>query len=189
MLHIAARLHDIGKSRAVSGDHHKLSKNMILEFSIPELTEEDQLACSLIARYHTKALPDPSRHRHFASLHSDRQNLVEWLSGVLRVADGLDCAHSGVVGWLDCRIESGAINVNLKAAGEYRRQVERARQKQDLLVQKAGRPIQYLCDSRSFRRSSKDSGYESFRKSTVPSLIPFFPMGASSTRPGEVFRT
>ena len=189
LLHIAARLHDIGKSRVVSGDHHKRSRDMIMEFNIPELKEEEQLACSLIARYHTKALPNPSHHRQFASLNSDRQNLVEWLAGVLRVADGLDCAHSGVVGRLECEIEPGAIKVRLKATDECRRQVDRARQKQELLVQKAGRPIQYLCGSRSFRRYSEDGEYESFRKSSWPSQIPFFPMRNPSTRLKEVFRT
>ena len=171
LLHIAARLHDIGKSRVVSGDHHKLSRDMILEFNFPGLKEEDQLACSLIARYHTKALPNPSHHWHFASLNSDRQNLVEWLSGVLRVAGGLDCAHSGVVGGLECEIEPGAINVRLKAAGDCRRQVERARQKEDLLVQKAGRPIQYLCGSRSLRPYSEDSEYELFRRKDCSPLL------------------
>ena len=146
LLHIAARLHDIGKSRVVSGKHHKLSADMILELNIPGIREEDQLTCSLIARYHTKALPNPSHHRRFASLKSGRQDLVEWLSGVLRVADGLDYAHSGVVGLLECEIEPRAITVRLKTTGDCRRQVERARQKQELLVQKAGRPIQYRAD-------------------------------------------
>jgi len=145
LLHIAARLHDIGKSRVVSGKHHKVSRDMILELDIPELNKEDQLTCSLIARYHTKALPDPSYHRRFASLKSGRQDLVEWLSGVLRVADGLDHAHAGVVGELKCEIRPRAITVRLKTTGDCRRQVERARQKQELLVQKAGRPIEYLC--------------------------------------------
>jgi exopolyphosphatase/guanosine-5'-triphosphate,3'-diphosphate pyrophosphatase len=189
LLNIAARLHDIGKSRVVSGDHHKLSRDMILEFNLPGLKGEDQLACSLVARYHTKALPNPSHHRHFASLNSDRQNLVEWLSGILRVADGLDCAHVGVVGRLECEIESGAIKVSLKAAGDCRRQVERARQKQELLVKKAERPIQYLCGSRSFLRYSEDGEYESIRKSAWPSQTPFFPMRKPSTHLKEMFRT
>jgi exopolyphosphatase/guanosine-5'-triphosphate,3'-diphosphate pyrophosphatase len=189
LLQIAARLHDIGKSRVASGDHHKLSRDMILEFNFPGLREEDHLACSLIARYHTKALPNPSRHRQFASLNSDRQNLVEWLSGVLRVADGLDCAHSGVVSRLECEIEPGAIKVRLKATDDCRRQVERARQKQELLVQKAGRPIQYLCGSRSFRRFAEDGEYRSFGKGAWPSPIPFLPTAKASARPREVFGT
>jgi exopolyphosphatase/guanosine-5'-triphosphate,3'-diphosphate pyrophosphatase len=188
LLQIAARLHDIGKSRDVSGKHHKRSRDMILEFDIPALKEEDQLACSLIARYHTKSLPDPSQHRQFASLESDRQDLVEWLSGVLRVADGLDCAHSGVVGRLECEIEPWAINISLLASGDCRRQIERAREKEQLLVQKAGRPIQYLFGSSYFRRYSENDEHKSLRASAWQSLIPLFPTTKPSTRPGEVFR-
>ena len=145
LLHIAARLHDIGWSRVVSGRHHKLSGQMIQELSIPGLKEEDRYTCALIARYHTKALPNPSRHRRFASLNSSRRTLVEWLSGVLRVADGLDCAHSGVVGRLECEIKPKVITIRLEAAGDCRREIEGARKKEDLLVEKVGRPIRYLC--------------------------------------------
>jgi len=81
LLETAARLHDIGWSRVVSGKHHKLSRDMILELDIPGLDERDRLLCALIARYHTKALPDASRHRRFASLDRDRRDLVEWLAG------------------------------------------------------------------------------------------------------------
>ena len=97
LLEIAARLHDIGWSRAVSGKHHKLSRDLILELDIPGLDEQDRLVCALIARYHTKALPDASRHQRFASLDPDRRELVEWLAGMLRVADGLDCTHANNV--------------------------------------------------------------------------------------------
>src|SRR5512139_1495663 len=94
LLEIAGRLHDIGWSRVVSGKHHKLSRDMVLELDIPGLDERDRLVCALIARYHTKALPDASRHREFASLGSDGRELVEWLAGILRVSDGLDCNHA-----------------------------------------------------------------------------------------------
>src|SRR5512139_2829520 len=66
LLEIASRLHDIGWSRVVSGKHHKLSRDMILEFDITGLDKRDQLTCALIARYHTKAPPDASRHQQFA---------------------------------------------------------------------------------------------------------------------------
>ncbi|HSB35122.1 MAG TPA: HD domain-containing protein, partial [Nitrospirota bacterium] len=78
LLGIASRLHDIGWSRVVSGKHHKLSRDMILKLDIPGLDERDRLLCALVARYHTKALPDASRHRGFVSLDAERRELVEW---------------------------------------------------------------------------------------------------------------
>jgi hypothetical protein len=46
---------------------------MILELDIPGLDKREQGTCALIARYHTKAPPDASRHRGFASLETGRR--------------------------------------------------------------------------------------------------------------------
>ena len=145
LLEIAGRLHDIGWSRAVSGKHHKLSRDLILELPIPGLDKRDQLTCALIARYHTKAMPDASRHRRFASLDPDRRELVEWLAGMLRVADGLDCNHAKAVGRLRCEVRRKAIAIHLQSAGDCRTEMEGARQKHDLLEGKTGRSIEYRC--------------------------------------------
>ena len=145
LLEIASRLHDIGWSRVVTGKHHKLSRDLILELDLPGLDEQDRLLCALVARYHTKALPDASRHQQFASLDPDRRELVEWLAGMLRVADGLDCNHAGVVNQLGCDVGNKAITIRIQATGDCRTEVERARQKQDLLEGKTGRKIEYQC--------------------------------------------
>jgi exopolyphosphatase/pppGpp-phosphohydrolase len=145
LLEIASRLHDIGWSRVVSGKHHKLSRDLILELDIPGLDEQDRLLCALVARYHTKALPDASRHKQFGSLDSDRRERVEWLAGMLRVADGLDCNHASVVKRLGCRIGGRIITIRIQARGDCRTEIERARQKQDLLEKKTRRRIEYQC--------------------------------------------
>jgi len=145
LLEIAGRLHDIGWARVVSGKHHKMSRDMILERDIPGLDKRDQMTCALIARYHTKAPPDASRHRGFASLDAERRELVEWLAGMLRVADGLDCSHAKTVGRVACEVSRKAIAITLKSAGDCRTEIARARQKHDLLEGKTGRRIKYRC--------------------------------------------
>jgi len=145
LLEIGGRLHDVGWSRVVSGKHHKLSRDLILELDIPGLDERNRLLCALVARYHTKAMPDASRHRRFASLDPDRRELVEWLAGILRVADGLDCSHVRAIGQLACDVSDKEVVIRLKAAGDCRMEVEGARKKQDLLEQKTGRRIEYRC--------------------------------------------
>ena len=145
LLEIASRLHDIGWSRVVSGKHHKLSRDLILELDIPGLDKQDRLLCALVARYHTKALPDASRHRQFASLDPDRRVLVEWLAGMLRVADGLDCTHANAVNQLRCDVGNKAITIQIQATGNCRAEIERARQKQGLLEGKTGRRVDYRC--------------------------------------------
>jgi len=143
ILHIAARLHDIGWSRVVSGKHHKMSCRMILGLDIPGLEEADRLLCALIARYHTKAIPRAARHRRFASLDADRRELVEWLAGILRVADGLDRDHSGTVRRLGSEVGAKVVTLRLQATGSCREAVEGARKKEDLLVRKTSRTLQY----------------------------------------------
>jgi exopolyphosphatase/guanosine-5'-triphosphate,3'-diphosphate pyrophosphatase len=145
LLEIAGRLHDIGWSRVVSGKHHKLSRDMILELDIPGLDEQDRLLCALVARYHTKALPDTSRHRRFASLDRKRRDRVEWLAGILRVADGLDCTHAYAVQGLTCDVGRNVITVHLKTQRDCRMEIQGARKKEDLLSQKTGMKIDYRC--------------------------------------------
>lgn len=145
LLEIAGRLHDIGWSRVVSGKHHKLSSEMIRELDIPGLGNEERLMCALIARYHTKALPDSSRHGRFAQLDPDKRKLVEWLAGILRVADGLDCSHTSPVKRLSCTVGDKTVTIHLECSDGCRLEVERARQKQELLFKKADREIVYRC--------------------------------------------
>ncbi len=145
LLEIAGRLHDIGWSRVVSGKHHKLSRDLILELDIPGLGKQDRLLCALVARYHTKALPDASRHRQFASLDSNQRDLVEWLAAILRVADGLDRNHASVINQLKCDVGKKAVTVKIRAAGDCRTEIEGARRKQDLLEGKAERRVEYQC--------------------------------------------
>ena len=141
LLEIAGRLHDIGWSRVVSGKHHKLSRDMIQELDIPGIDEPDRLSCALVARYHTKGLPDASRHRRFASLNPGRRERIEWLAGILRVADALDCTHANVVRRLSCKADPEEITIHLEVTGDCRMELEGVRQKQDLLAGKVGRKI------------------------------------------------
>jgi len=145
LLEIASRLHDIGWSRVVSGKHHKMSARMICDLGIPELDEKDRQIVALIARYHTKAVPDSSRHRRFGSLRPDRRELVEWLAGMLRVADALDSRHANAVKKLACEISDELITMHLKVVGGCKAEIEEARRKGALLVRKAARRIRYQC--------------------------------------------
>jgi len=145
LLEIAGRLHDIGWSRYRNGKHHKQSFDMIQELDVPGLDRLDRLTCALVARYHRKSLPDAARHHRFASLDDRRQSVVEWLAGMLRVADGLDCTHAGLIKGLTGKLSNNSFHIHLEVKGDCRRELERALQKQDLLAKKAQRKIAYRC--------------------------------------------
>jgi exopolyphosphatase/guanosine-5'-triphosphate,3'-diphosphate pyrophosphatase len=145
LLEIAGRLHDIGWSQVVSGKHHKFSGRLILDLAIPRVDKQDHAVVSLIARYHSKAVPDPSRHRKFAALAAGDRERVEWLAGILRVADSFDTSHLRNVRELECAAGRKYITIRLGASGDCRAELERAREKEDLLERVAGRKIRYLC--------------------------------------------
>jgi exopolyphosphatase/guanosine-5'-triphosphate,3'-diphosphate pyrophosphatase len=145
LLRVAGLLHDIGwaKTTAGSGKHHKLSRKMILEADIPGLRGTDRTLCSLVARYHRKAEPDANRHSSFAALGKRERNSVEWLSAILRVADGLDRSHLGRIGTIECCVEKERVVLRLAAAGGCADEIGGAKRKDAMLARKAGRQLVY----------------------------------------------
>jgi exopolyphosphatase/guanosine-5'-triphosphate,3'-diphosphate pyrophosphatase len=145
LLEIASRMHDIRRSKTALKKHNKLSSNMILKLDIPGLEGSDKVATALVARYHTKALPNATKHPRFAALDTKNRNLVEWLAGILRVADALDSSHSAVIRRLRLQIDDDAVTVRLQTRGDCWDEIKRAQRKEDLLVKKSGRSMVYQC--------------------------------------------
>jgi exopolyphosphatase/guanosine-5'-triphosphate,3'-diphosphate pyrophosphatase len=56
-----------------------------------------------VARYHRRAFPRKS-HPNLATLSKDERRLIGRLSGILRVADGLDRTHSSAVAQVKPRV-------------------------------------------------------------------------------------
>lgn len=102
ILGTAALLHDIGHS--VDGArHHKHTYQLIREARLPGLDGQSQELVALVARYHRKAHPT-KKHAAFAALAREERQLVRWLAGILRVADGLDRSHSQAVFGVRCEV-------------------------------------------------------------------------------------
>jgi len=102
LLHYAAILHDIGYWDDYE-DHHKHAFRMIMESDLPALTPREKLVVANVARYHRSARPK-LKHKGFAALDSDDQEIVTKLAAILRFADGLDRGHVNAVEDLDCQI-------------------------------------------------------------------------------------
>ena len=145
LLKIAGFLHDIGYSQSDQRPHNKASRDMILEMEIPGISDTEKLTAALVARYHRGELPDASQHQHFASLSVGRRDTVEWLAGILRVADGLDCGHTDAVRKLAVEVSNSQLIFSLDAKKDCREQIKRAREKEELLVIKSGKEIKYYC--------------------------------------------
>lgn len=148
LLEVSAMLHDIGWSSigVESSGHHKLSGKLIRALDIPGLSKLDTSFCALIARYHTKAIPDALRHKRFALLNAKQRNTIEWLAGMLRVADAFDCRHLKNVRGIACAINGSTLKIRIECLNsDCLPEIGKAVEKQTLLVKKAGKNIEYIC--------------------------------------------
>jgi len=102
MLEVAAFLHDIGYVNGVKG-HNKTSQNIILKNGVEGFDNKELEIISCIARYHRGSKPNKKKHPIYSNLDKKQRKLVKRLSGILRIADGLDHNHVGLV--QDLKIE------------------------------------------------------------------------------------
>jgi exopolyphosphatase / guanosine-5'-triphosphate,3'-diphosphate pyrophosphatase len=103
-LEAAALLQNVGL--VISHDRHHLHSYYVIRNSelLTGFTEHELEIIALVARYHRKSTPK-ARHLEYAGLPEADQRVVEILSGVLRIAAGLDRTRCGAVSRL--RVEGG----------------------------------------------------------------------------------
>lgn len=95
MLEYAAILHDVGYF--ISHDlHHKHTLYLIENSDLPGFTNNEAKLIANIARYHRKSHPKKA-HQEYAVLPDKGRYTVKVLSGILRIAEGLDRRHKQYV--------------------------------------------------------------------------------------------
>jgi exopolyphosphatase/guanosine-5'-triphosphate,3'-diphosphate pyrophosphatase len=118
LLEASAVLHDIGTLVGYA-KHHKHSRDMVLAADLQGFSRREQLIVANVVRHHRRVGPRASHHL-FAALPPKDQHLVLVLSGVLRVADGLDRSHESLVARTAIEVKKGVLTVSATAreAGE-----------------------------------------------------------------------
>jgi exopolyphosphatase/pppGpp-phosphohydrolase len=129
-LEYAALLHDTGWSGGRKG-HHKRSYEIILHDPGLPFKDRDRRVIGAIARYHRKALPDPS-HREYLALDTSDRRIVQVLAAILRVADGLDVSHQNLIRAISCQEKPGAVICRCRASGPADTEKMSAEKKSDL---------------------------------------------------------
>jgi exopolyphosphatase/guanosine-5'-triphosphate,3'-diphosphate pyrophosphatase len=137
LLRCAAILHDIGWING-QAKHHKTAMRLILEARQLPLTEEERTLAALIARYHRKAAPKPD-HTVYRDLSAERQRDVQYLGGILRIADGLDRTHQSVVEDVNVRISEEKIEFRCRVRGTAQLELAAAQKKADVFENSCGR--------------------------------------------------
>ncbi|MCX6158816.1 MAG: Ppx/GppA phosphatase family protein [Ignavibacteriota bacterium] len=95
VLEAATILHDIGHSIS-HAQHHRHSYYLIKNSELLGFNNEEIEMIANVARYHRKSHPKV-KHLEFNKLPEQNKRKVKMLSGILRIADGLDRGHSAVV--------------------------------------------------------------------------------------------
>lgn len=128
LLEYAALLHDIGLAISHS-KHHRHSHYLITHGELRGFTPEEVQVMAAVARFHKGAPPKPS-HEDLAELSPDARRLVTQLTAILRVADGLDRSHHGIVrnvrilrrgGLTTLRLDTGRRDAALELWGAERK--------------------------------------------------------------------
>jgi exopolyphosphatase/guanosine-5'-triphosphate,3'-diphosphate pyrophosphatase len=144
-LEAAAILQNVGL--VISHDRHHLHSYYVIRNSelLTGFTDHEIEVIALVARYHRKSTPK-ARHPEYAGLHDADQRVVEVLSGILRIAAGLDRTRSGAISRL--RVEGGTKGKPLRVLVETTPHADAdlelysARARKDLLEQALGLPLE-----------------------------------------------
>lgn len=107
LLRAASLLHDIGYSINYTR-HHKHSYHLIVHSEMPGFTHRELDVIANVARYHRRAEPK-LRHPAFEKLSDEDRETVRRLSAILRIADGLDRAHSQFVKSVTVQVRDGSV--------------------------------------------------------------------------------
>jgi exopolyphosphatase/guanosine-5'-triphosphate,3'-diphosphate pyrophosphatase len=141
-LEFAAMLHDIGH-HIDHKNHQRHSYYLITNGELLGFRREEVEIIGQTARYHRKAVPKDSDEEYRALSSSDRQT-VRALSALLRIADGLDRSHYGVVHDVTVARRGDRVTLQLVTAGEdVELEVWEARGRAELLEKLLGQDIEF----------------------------------------------
>ena len=101
---------------------------------------------ALVSRYHRRRGPR-KRHEEFAALEPQDQDLVRKLSGLLRVADGLDRGHTAVVESVGIELQPDRVvirGIPRLAGADLTLETYTAQQKSDVLEKVLGREVEIV---------------------------------------------
>jgi len=111
LLEAAGLLHDVGQLVSYR-KHHKHSYELLTHAERLGLAARERGLVALVSRYHRKTGPC-RQHAEFAALPPEDQAIVRRLSGLLRVADGLDRGHTAAVEDVTTELSDDALTVRI----------------------------------------------------------------------------
>lgn len=125
LLEAAALLHDVGYL-INHAKHHKHAYHLIMHGDLRGFSPGEVELIANVVRYHRRAVPKKS-HENFRRLERSDRTLVRQLSGILRVADGLDRTHGQAVGDVAVELDGSVLRIVAEAEQNPSIELEDAR--------------------------------------------------------------
>ncbi|MBV5326545.1 MAG: Ppx/GppA family phosphatase [Chlorobium sp.] len=113
LLEYAALLHNIGIFISNSS-HHKHSQYIIMNGELRGFSPSETEIIGHVARYHRKS-PPSEKHSPYNQLKPKYRNVVDVLSGILRLANGLERGHRQNIYAVSTAISDRVISVRLES--------------------------------------------------------------------------
>jgi len=155
-LDYAALLHDVGTHISFAR-HHRHSYYLIKNGDLRGFRPTEIEVIGLIARYHRRGTPKAT-HEEFSHLPAPLRRTVEAAAAMLRIAEGLDRSHAGVVAKLDVRKGVGKLTLAVQTEADVELEAWAANRHLAPLERSLGRPIRLVVErlaAASPRRSSR----------------------------------
>jgi len=130
LLEYAALRHDAGYGIG-SEKHLKHAYYLIREGPLEGFSREEVQVIGLTARYHRGKIPK-DRHEEYAKLSREGRRRVSSLAALLRVADGLDRSHAGLVKAMDVALNGTVVTLNLLSDSDLSLELYAAERRADL---------------------------------------------------------
>jgi exopolyphosphatase/guanosine-5'-triphosphate,3'-diphosphate pyrophosphatase len=143
-------LHDIGRTINESS-HHKHGAYIVRNAALAGWRADEIELIAVLVRYHRRSLPKPT-HPEFTAGDAARRRKIGILGGILRVADGLDSRHLGVVSDLSVRALGTRLEIVAFAEQDVTVEVASAIYKSDMLARALGMPVTIRSADAAFDR-------------------------------------
>jgi exopolyphosphatase/guanosine-5'-triphosphate,3'-diphosphate pyrophosphatase len=141
VLFAAAIVHDVGRAIATSA-HHKHGAYVVRNAGLPGWRPDEIESIAALVRYHRKAMPKAT-HPEWAAASPAARTKIEGLAALLRIADGLDRRHLGVVTTVRPIVEAGGVRFVVEALQDVSPETEGATFKADLFTRAFGLDVTF----------------------------------------------
>ena len=140
LLYYATLMHDIGYYISYR-KHHKHALYIIRHSDLRGFTEDEIDIMANVARYHRRSTPK-KRHEFYKKLSKPLRKKVKSLSGILRVADGLDRSHYQNVQQLEIDNRKDKVYFYLNTMADPELEIWGADRKSELFEKVTGKKLE-----------------------------------------------